>query len=173
MSSESGGSMPGKARAGFPRSATVALAAIASVLAAVALAVSAFQTLPADAGIRVDGAQAFLWPSGDYVTVTATITNATDASVKLVGVTSPDAASADVYATSMCETAAAATEGELCGKEPMVFWRIDPDQSVTLRAGDGAIILGELRRPLSSGQVVEVALEFEGAPPVAFSVVIG
>jgi copper(I)-binding protein len=124
----------------------------------------------ADTGLRVTELEAHWWPSGKYMTITATITNASQSSVKLVGVKSSIAGLAGIYATTDC--ASPDSGNELCGKQVMPFWRIDPGESVHLRSGAGEIILGEFTTAVESGESIKLSLEFDGRPAVDLTVVI-
>jgi copper(I)-binding protein len=123
-------------------------------------------------GMVVADAQAVPIPgSGNPVIVTATITNGTDQDDKLVGASSPVAATAGLYATSgcLCTLAPSETTG-MPDLVPMPWWLIKPNETIQLRAGAGKIVLNGLAHPLTAGQTVEVTFKFAYAQSVTVEV---
>ena len=118
--------------------------------------------------------------SGNPVIVTATITNRTGRSDKLLGGISPMAEKVGLYATSGGGTSPAAvndvpsaTNGQtpvptdgLGNLVSMPWWLIGAGESIQLRAGDGEMVLDDLARPLVPGDTVVVTFEFATSPSV-------
>jgi copper(I)-binding protein len=166
-----------KRRVGLVGSAAIAVAALAlgpagcTSSAPTRAGAASGSAPPASTQMDIQNVHAYLWSSGKYISVTATITNRSGRDDTLVGASSPAASEAGIYATSGCATPASAPSGdELCGKMAGLKYRIGPDESVELRTGDGEIILGSLVRAVSAGQAIEVDFIFANAPAVPVEV---
>jgi len=117
----------------------------------------------------VEAAQA--WPvadSGNPVWVYATITNKTGTDDRLVGASSPAAASAGLYMTPLCAPLPSADAEDQCGgRVPMTWWPIQKDETIQM---NGQLILSGLEKPLKPGQTVEVTFKFANASPVTLKI---
>jgi copper(I)-binding protein len=127
-------------------------------------------TASTPAGMLVTDAQARpIAGSGNPVSVTAVITNRTDSNDKLLGASSPIAASGGLYATCACSPVPTDSTG-LADTSRMPWWAIAINETIQLRAGSGEVILNGLASPLAPGQTIEVTFEFAVAPPVTVKV---
>lgn len=123
-----------------------------------------------NAGIIVSGAQAIpLAGTENPVSIVGQIENHTGADIRLVGGTSPAAASGGLYATSgnMPDPSDKTGMGSYRG---MTSWLIPAGQSIQLRHGAGEIVLSGVAMPLSPGDQVEVTFKFESGALVTLTV---
>jgi copper(I)-binding protein len=105
------------------------------------------------------------------VSVTAVITNQTDSNDKLLGASSPIAASGGLYGGGcLCWPIPTDDGTGLANKSRMTWWAIAITETIQLRAGSGEVILNGLAKPLVPGQTIEVTFEFAVAPPVTVKV---
>ena len=124
-------------------------------------------------GMVITDAEAIqLASTSNPVIVTATITNRTGQTDKLVGAASPVATTGGLYGTCGCSLAPSSSSDTsgMAGLLPMPWWLINPGETIVLRAGDGSIVLSGLARPLTVGQTIEVTFEFASAAPVTVEV---
>lgn len=121
-------------------------------------------------GMEIADAHALPIPgSGNPVVITATITNHTGQVDKLIGGSSPVAATVGLYAT-VAGSPYPTGESGMAGLTPFPFWLIGPGETIQLRSGDGEMVLTGLARPISVGDTVEVTFRFESAAPVTVQV---
>lgn len=123
-------------------------------------------------GMTIIDAQAVPMPgNGNPVMVVGSIRNGTGRDDRLLGGSSPVAATAGLYATCACappEPTDPVTG--IPGLAPMPWWLIRANETIQLRAGDGEMILSGLSQPLAAGQTVEVTFQFAYADPVTVQV---
>ena len=101
--------------------------------------------------------------------VIATIQNRTGVDDKLIGASSPVAASGGLYSTSGIYPVSTDPSG-MGNLRLTPWWLIKADETIQLRAGDGEIVLNGLAAPLTPGEQVQVTFKFEKAAPVTLSV---
>jgi len=107
--------------------------------------------------------------TGNPVSVIATIENRTGADDRLLGASSPIAATGGLYASCGCTPGSTDPSG--LGNKSLMPWNlIRAGETLQLRTGDGEIILNGLAEPLVAGEQLEVTFEFEDAAPVTVTV---
>jgi copper(I)-binding protein len=95
----------------------------------------------------------------------AAITNASGVDDRLLGASSPVAASGGLYAWPACT---AAPGGFPCGtRVPMPWWRIQAGETITI---SGSLALDGVDPSVTTGQSVEVTFRFETSAPVTIQV---
>lgn len=95
----------------------------------------------------------------------AAITNASGVDDRLLGASSPVAASGGLYAWPACT---AAPGGLPCGtRVPMPWWRIQAGETITI---SGSLALDGVDPSVTIGQSVEVTFRFETSAPVTIQV---
>jgi copper(I)-binding protein len=107
--------------------------------------------------------------TGNPVSVIATIENRTGADDKLLGASSPIAATGGIYGTCACTPGSTDASG-LGNKSLDAWWLIRAGETIQLRTGAGEIILNGLAEPLAPGDQLEVTFKFEDAAPVTVTV---
>jgi copper(I)-binding protein len=126
-------------------------------------------TLPST-GMVIANVQAIPFAgTGNPVSVIATIENRTGADDRLLGASSPIAATGGLYASCGCTPGSTDPSG-MGNKSLVPSWLIRAGETIELRTGDGEIILNGLAEPLVAGEQLEVTFEFEDAAPVTVTV---
>jgi copper(I)-binding protein len=118
------------------------------------------------AGMLITRATAtLLTGSTRSIRIYATITNASGADDRLLGTSSPVAASGGLYAWPACT---AAPGGLPCGtRAPMPWWRIQAGETIEL---SGSLVLDGVEPSVANGQTVQVTFRFETSAPVTIQV---
>ena len=103
--------------------------------------------------------------SNRSIRIYATITNATGADDRLLGASSPVAASGGRYAWPGCTAAPGALP---CGtRAPMPWWLIQAGETMSL---NGYLVLDGVDQSVANGQTIQVTFRFETSAPVTIQI---